>query len=78
MVTRDWGLVIGEWGPAPRIRGTRLHVVAGRAYARIGDWENFYSRRVRKGREAPTGAPTESGQVRGRDTCARIGEWWRQ
>ena len=49
MVTRDWGLVIGEWGPAPRIRGTRLHVVAGRAYARIGDWENFYSRKGRKG-----------------------------
>ena len=38
---------IGEWGPAPRVRGTRFRVVA-----------------------APTGAPTESGQVRGRDACA--------
>ena len=41
------------------------------AYARIGEWGSFYSRKGRKGREAPTGAPTESGQVRGRDALTR-------
>ena len=56
MGIRDWGLEIGYWGLGP--------AVAGRAYARIGGWGSFYSR---KGRKAPTGAPTESGQVRGRD-----------
>jgi len=55
----DWRLGISGWGLG--ISGWLL----GNCGWGVG---KFFSR---KGRKAPTGAPTESGQVRGRDACAR-------
>ena len=48
LVIGDWWLEIGEWGPAPRIRGTRFRVVAAPTQVGVetqtrglvnGEWE---------------------------------------